>query len=1178
MSEKNKITCPICGNKNESGTEECKICSSDLTVVEKEDLTILNALQQISGVGKSRAKKIVKSGMSDIKKLEEADIESFLSVEGIGKNTAEDILTTLEESKKEDGSLYLCGECGAFVGADSNKCSNCGMVMEEEEEEEEEFSGESMIEEEIIEEEDKGSLYLCSNCGSFISSEASECPYCGFGLEDDEYDEEEEEFIESEQPVVDESDKGLFLCTNCGSFVSSEAEKCSVCGFFFDEEGELEEEREISDEDVKRDIEEQLKETSEDDLSLEVEEGFSEISDEEVTRDIEEHLREIDEQDGVLEGEEGTKEIVDFDEYLDEEEPFEEVKPEGINAEDSEKMWFDDEEIEVDDLDLEELDKEIEMVLEKEYGISAKTIQALSLGSDLKMCGNCGGITEDSSGICSVCGYTFSEGKVSEESSLDKKEEWDLEKSSDALTKAFGLSSVPEENADKDEDEKGLDMCGVCGAFKTQDSERCPICGSLSSEAPEVGLDEMEIEEIKKSKDVFICDACGSFVEEGQEKCSLCNSNLELAMRKVKDIKLESDEHDTDHSEILSRLFDTKEISTQDEPQDEITTCKNCGALLPSESHECYICSTSLKEETTTDDLKIDPDLLDIEQDLIYTQKDSEIFDEEDTLGDLQEDESSLDDLSDKELDEIADITDTEEDIELQMEESIEPELESEVTDKDLVDLLKNVEKATVEDSRFVPSKDQELDDNSVLTGEESLTEEDFDVDLILKEINENIKTETESEVIKEDIAKKETEWEKCPSCDSYMSVESHGCGVCGYNSEISDVGTGIGDEETKWLDDFLGEDTSERGFAEKSKAPTVSQSGGIFGDFISKVSEFEVLLSSLSLFAFGGIYLYTYGNDGIVPLSLGFAILATLGIFLGLAVLTILNWKDTLLKSSPYSLYGYFFGLILASIVPINHYILRNGLPLVINAGLISVSLGIIWVIDSQMDKKIREYMMWFTGITVLFLVSFLVIQYRALSLDEMGYPTLMTISFGSLLVIGSTVTWYKNADSENDVFKNIEVGHRHLISGDHEDALVAYERAIQKSTKSFENVEKDLEYPLYSKGLAFCSMGNYEEAVETFKKVLEIAPNSLATWNNLGTAYSRMGEQKLAIKCLKRALEIDDNYEVFWNNLGNAMFRVEQYSKALDCYDRALKINNRYNDANINKTQCLIKLGSGA
>jgi DNA-directed RNA polymerase subunit M/transcription elongation factor TFIIS len=69
--------------------------------------------------------------------------------------------------------VYLCPECGSFLSPGASECSNCGVVFEEEEElgevgeEIEEIV--PIPEEEIleVEEEEIKALYICPSCGAF---------------------------------------------------------------------------------------------------------------------------------------------------------------------------------------------------------------------------------------------------------------------------------------------------------------------------------------------------------------------------------------------------------------------------------------------------------------------------------------------------------------------------------------------------------------------------------------------------------------------------------------------------------------------------------------------------------------------------------------------------------------------------------------------------------------------------------------------------------------------------------------------------------------------------------------------------------------------------------------------------------------------------------------------------
>ncbi len=66
---------------------------------------VLDILRKIPGLGNHRIKILVEGGFDSIGKLEEADSESLIKVNGIGKSTAEKILRGLDASRDADGHI-----------------------------------------------------------------------------------------------------------------------------------------------------------------------------------------------------------------------------------------------------------------------------------------------------------------------------------------------------------------------------------------------------------------------------------------------------------------------------------------------------------------------------------------------------------------------------------------------------------------------------------------------------------------------------------------------------------------------------------------------------------------------------------------------------------------------------------------------------------------------------------------------------------------------------------------------------------------------------------------------------------------------------------------------------------------------------------------------------------------
>lgn len=61
---------------------------------------------------------------------------------------------------------------------------------------------------------------------------------------------------------------------------------------------------------------------------------------------------------------------------------------------------------------------------------------------------------------------------------------------------------------------------------------------------------------------------------------------------------------------------------------------------------------------------------------------------------------------------------------------------------------------------------------------------------------------------------------------------------------------------------------------------------------------------------------------------------------------------------------------------------------------------------------------------------------------------------------------------------------------------------------------------------GHEYAESGNFQKAIECFKKVVEIDPQDVEIWYELGVAYNKLKDKKHAKKCVETALELDPNY----------------------------------------------------
>lgn len=105
------------------------------------------------------------------------------------------------------------------------------------------------------------------------------------------------------------------------------------------------------------------------------------------------------------------------------------------------------------------------------------------------------------------------------------------------------------------------------------------------------------------------------------------------------------------------------------------------------------------------------------------------------------------------------------------------------------------------------------------------------------------------------------------------------------------------------------------------------------------------------------------------------------------------------------------------------------------------------------------------------------------------------------------------------------------------------------------------------FQKGLELEETGApIEQAVDAYRKVLELNPGAAGALVNLGTIYYRQRKFADAEQYYRRAIEVDATYPLAQFNLGNLYDEQNRVQDALDHYRRALQLNPNYADAHFN------------
>jgi predicted O-linked N-acetylglucosamine transferase (SPINDLY family) len=98
---------------------------------------------------------------------------------------------------------------------------------------------------------------------------------------------------------------------------------------------------------------------------------------------------------------------------------------------------------------------------------------------------------------------------------------------------------------------------------------------------------------------------------------------------------------------------------------------------------------------------------------------------------------------------------------------------------------------------------------------------------------------------------------------------------------------------------------------------------------------------------------------------------------------------------------------------------------------------------------------------------------------------------------------------------------------------------------------------------GVANKALDNYENALNSFNKVISLNPNFIKAFFQIGNIYKIQGKFKEAINIFEKLLLIDNQYIYAYNNIGQVLQGLGKLDEAINNYKKALSINPNYANA---------------
>lgn len=116
----------------------------------------------------------------------------------------------------------------------------------------------------------------------------------------------------------------------------------------------------------------------------------------------------------------------------------------------------------------------------------------------------------------------------------------------------------------------------------------------------------------------------------------------------------------------------------------------------------------------------------------------------------------------------------------------------------------------------------------------------------------------------------------------------------------------------------------------------------------------------------------------------------------------------------------------------------------------------------------------------------------------------------------------------------------------------------AIEASTHK-QNLAQDLTAALQNAAGYHHKNGAYDRAIKLYQLVLDIRPNYVIAWVNMGRALFSNHLYEKGVKALIRATELQPDHLEAWKTLGEMLLEIGDYNRAISAFQNAYDLNGQ-------------------
>lgn len=152
-------------------------------------------------------------------------------------------------------------------------------------------------------------------------------------------------------------------------------------------------------------------------------------------------------------------------------------------------------------------------------------------------------------------------------------------------------------------------------------------------------------------------------------------------------------------------------------------------------------------------------------------------------------------------------------------------------------------------------------------------------------------------------------------------------------------------------------------------------------------------------------------------------------------------------------------------------------------------------------------------------------------------------------------------------DEDKDLAEGVNSFNEGKYDEAIASFKKVIEKFPENYEGY--------YNLGLAYLEKQEINQAIPALEKATEINPESLPAYFALGEGYFAKGDSEKATQNFSKAIELGPDNPMAYYNLGIIYYKLDKMEEALSAFNKTIELNPELSSAYYQAALSSVKMG---